>query len=420
MVNIPKGTKDVLPNESYLWQYVESSAREVCRLFGAREIRTPVFEHTELFLRSIGDTTDVVNKEMYTFEDKGGRSLTLKPEGTAGVARSYIENNLEALSLPLKMFYITPVFRYERPQAGRYREHHQFGVEFYGSPTPETDGEVISLAYMFLKKMGVTGLLLKINSIGCPTCRAQYNAALREYLAGRVGDMCENCRTRFEKNPLRILDCKVPTCKAIVADAPKIGDYLCDGCRAHMAALERYLKDAEIPYEVDCNIVRGLDYYTRTVFEFVTDALGSQGTVCGGGRYDGLVESVGGKPTPCVGFGMGLERLLLLMQTIGVEVPAPHVELFIAPQCEAARATVLRLARELRAANVAVDTDLLGRSVKSQLKYADKIGAKHVLVIGESELVDGTCRVKRMADGTTAEVAMQADALLAYITNESK
>ncbi len=403
MVSIPKGTKDVLPAESYRWQYVEDMARQVCRMFGAREIRTPVFEHTELFLRSIGDTTDVVNKEMYTFDDKGGRSLTLKPEGTAGVARSYIENSLEAMSLPIKMFYFTPVFRYERPQAGRYREHHQFGVEVYGSDSPLMDGEVLSLAYTFLKKVGITGLLLKINSIGCPTCRAAYNRALKSYLAEKVGDMCENCRTRFEKNPLRILDCKVPGCKSIVSGAPKIGDYLCDGCKQHMAALETYLTDAGIPYEIDPNIVRGLDYYTRTVFEFVTDALGAQGTVCGGGRYDGLVESVGGKPTPCVGFGLGLERLLLLMDAIGVQIPIPATEVYVAPQSDAARKACLQVVRQLRTRGVSADTDFMGRSVKAQFKYADKLGAKHVIVIGESELQSGRVRVKRMADGVETE-----------------
>lgn len=406
MVSIPKGTKDVLPAESYRWQYVEDIARQVCRTFGAREIRTPIFEHTELFLRSIGDTTDVVNKEMYTFDDKGGRSLTLKPEGTAGVARSYIENSLEAMSLPIKMFYFTPVFRYERPQAGRYREHHQFGVEVYGSASPIMDGEVLSLAYTFLKKVGITGLLLKINSIGCPTCRAAYNRALKSYLAEKVGDMCENCRTRFEKNPLRILDCKVPGCKSIVSGAPKIGDYLCDDCKQHMAALETYLTDAGIPYEIDPNIVRGLDYYTRTVFEFVTDALGAQGTVCGGGRYDGLVESVGGKPTPCVGFGLGLERLLLLMDAIGVQIPVPATDVYVAPQSDAARKACLQVVRQLRTRGVSADTDFMGRSVKAQFKYADKLGAKHVIVIGESELQSGRVRVKRMADGVETECSI--------------
>lgn len=406
MVNIPKGTKDVLPYESYRWQYAEKTAREVCALYNAREIRTPVFEHTELFLRSIGDTTDIVNKEMYTFEDKGGRSITLKPEGTAGVARSYVENSLEACSLPLKMFYITPVFRYEKPQAGRLREHHQFGVEAYGSASPAMDGEVISLAYAFLTKLGITRLTLHLNSIGCSNCRAEYNRALKAFLTGKLDTMCANCRERFEKNPLRILDCKVPDCKAIVADAPAITDYLCDDCKAHKAELESYLTDAGIPYVVDPGIVRGLDYYTRTVFEFVTDALGAQGTVCAGGRYDNLVESVGGKPTPCVGFGLGLERLLLLMDAIGVKIDEPTPDIFVVPQSAETAAVCRKLVAALRAAGVKADTDLTGRSVKAQFKYADKIGAKYVTVVGGSEVESGTARVKCMADGAESAVAL--------------
>ena len=376
----------------------------MCALYNAREIRTPVFEHTELFLRSIGDTTDIVNKEMYTFEDKGGRSITLKPEGTAGVARSYVENNLESCSLPLKMFYITPVFRYERPQAGRLREHHQFGVEAYGSPSPAMDCEIIGLAYDFLTKLGIGRLSLHLNSIGCPECRAKYNAALTAFLGDRIGDMCENCRDRFSRNPLRILDCKVEGCRAIVAGAPKITDYLCDDCRAHMSELESRLKDAGIPYVVDPDIVRGLDYYTRTVFEFVTDALGAQGTVCAGGRYDNLVESVGGKHTPCVGFGLGLERLLLLMEQTGVGIARPHIDIFVARQSAAADKACRALVRSLRAAGVSAETDFLDRSVKSQLKYADKLGATYVAVIGESELESGSVRLKKMSDGSETDV----------------
>ena len=333
MINIPKGTKDVLPFDSYKWQYAEAVARETCRLFNFREIRTPAFEHTELFTRSIGDDTDVVKKEMYTFLDKGDRSITLKPEGTAPVARSFVENALDACSLPLKMFYITPVFRYENPQAGRLREHHQFGVELYGGDNALLDYEVISLAHSFLSKMGVSGLVLNLNSIGCEHCRGKYNAALKEYLQSRLSDMCPTCRERFERNPLRILDCKVSGCKEIVKDAPKILDYICDDCKTHMSELESLLKEGGIEYQINPNIVRGLDYYTKTVFEFVTTALGSQGTVCGGGRYNHLVESVGGKPTPCVGFGLGLERLLMLLDAIGKEiVDNNRPELFVVCQ----------------------------------------------------------------------------------------
>jgi len=406
MITVPKGTKDVLPDSSYKWQYLENIIRETCALYGAREIRTPVFEHTELFLRSIGDDTDVVNKEMYTFEDKGGRSITLKPEGTAPVARSYIENSLEALSLPLKMYYITPVFRYERPQAGRLREHHQFGVEFYGSSSPAMDYEVLNLAYRMLTKAGVN-VTLKINSIGCENCRKDYNNALKNFLAEHKEDMCEDCKVRYEKNPLRILDCKVPSCKALIKNAPKITDYLCDDCSSHMQALEEYLKDGQIPYTIDSNIVRGLDYYTRTVFEFVTDVLGSQGTVCGGGRYDNLVNSIGGKPTPCVGFGMGLERLLMLMEASKVEIPTKNIDYFVMSQKQEYVKECLKIVNALRNKGISADTDLTGRSLKAQFKYADKIKAKFAIVIGDEEVSSGVVKVKNLADGSITEMKIE-------------
>ena len=330
MINIPKGTKDVLPSESYKWHYVENTVRKLADLYCLNEIRTPVFEHTELFLRGVGETTDVVNKEMYTFLDKGERSITLKPEGTAGVARSFIENGLFNSAMPLKTYYITPVFRYENPQKGRLREHHQFGVEVYGGAGADTDAEVIRLAYSVLKKLGLK-VKLYINSMGCKTCRKTYNAALKEYFADKLDKLCPTCRERYYKNPLRILDCKVDTCKELCVDAPKITDYLCDDCSAHFNKLRSYLDETEIEYEVNPYIVRGLDYYTKTVFEFVTDALGSQGTVCGGGRYDDLIEQLGGTPTCGMGFGMGIERLLMLMEAQGVEIPAEDpVKLFIA------------------------------------------------------------------------------------------
>lgn len=408
MINIPKGTKDVLPYDSYKWQYAENRAREICRLCGFKEIRTPVFEHTELFTRSIGDDTDVVKKEMYTFLDKGNRSITLKPEGTAPVARSYVENSLEACSLPLKMFYITPVFRYENPQAGRLREHHQFGVEVYGGDTALLDYEVISLAHRFLSDMGVSGLVLNLNSIGCEKCRGRYNDALKDYLQSHIGEMCSSCRERFERNPLRILDCKVDGCKKIVENAPKILDYICDDCKNHLHELEKLLKAGNIEYKINPNIVRGLDYYTKTVFEFVTTALGSQGTVCGGGRYNHLVESVGGKPTPCVGFGLGLERLLMLLDAIGVKIEDNNrPDIFVVSQNPDCVEYCLNLVKTLRDSGIAAETEYTGRSVKAQLRYADKLAARYVVVIGGSEVSSGQADIKNMTDGTSEHIELK-------------
>ncbi|MCL2370602.1 MAG: histidine--tRNA ligase [Firmicutes bacterium] len=415
MINIPKGTKDVLPQDSHKWHYVEETAREVCRKYSVREIRTPVFEHTELFLRGIGEGTDVVGKEMYTFEDKGGRSITLKPEGTAGVARSYVENSLEQLSLPLKMYYFSPVFRYERPQAGRLREHHQFGVEFYGSVQPSADFEVISLAYEFLSKVGVK-VKLELNSIGCPECKPKYNETLKKYLEKNAKKLCPTCVERTKTNPMRTIDCKVDACKDTLQKAPLISGHICGGCKEHLNITEKYLKLAKIPYNLNPRIVRGLDYYTKTVFEFVTDALGAQGTVCGGGRYDKLVESIGGKSTPCVGFGLGLERLLMLMDALKASIPnAPVPDIVLINQSETAFDTALGLAIEMRKNGLAVETDNMNRSVKAQLKYADKLGAKYAAVIGESELVSKTVDVKKMIDASSKKVSF--DKIIEYLTN---
>jgi len=414
MINIPKGTKDVLPSDSYKWQYVESMARKAAHLYGFREIRTPAFEHTELFTRSIGDDTDVVKKEMYTFLDKGNRSITLKPEGTSPVARSFVENALDALSLPLKMYYITPVFRYENPQAGRLREHHQFGVELYGGDNAALDYEVISLAHTFLSSVGVTGLVLNLNSIGCEKCRGKYNEALKAYLAGKLDEMCPTCKERFEHNPLRILDCKVEGCKKIVEGAPRILDYICDDCKAHMTELESLLKRGGIEYVINPNIVRGLDYYTKTVFEFVTTALGSQGTVCGGGRYNHLVESVGGKPTPCVGFGLGLERLLMLLDSIGVNIENDdRPDIFVISQNQVLTDKCRDVVMMLRKNGIAADTDNTGRSLKAQFRYADKLAAKYVVVIGDTEASTGVVTVKKLADGTSEQTTI--DNLVNYI-----
>lgn len=413
MLSAPKGTKDVLPQESFKWHYVEDVAKKVAKDFNLKEIRTPVFEHTELFLRGVGDTTDIVNKEMYTFKDKGDRSITLKPEGTAGVARAYIESGLSNSPLPVKMYYIIPAFRYERPQAGRLREFHQFGIEVYGSPSPDADAEVISAAALFLDRLGIKNVSLNINSIGCKTCRAEYNARLKDYLRPHLSEMCETCRARFDKNPLRILDCKEEGCKKITRDAPRIVDYLCDDCSAHFKAVQEYLKEAGIDFAIDPNIVRGLDYYTRTVFEFVSGDIGAQSTVCGGGRYDGLIEELGGKPTPAVGFAVGLERLLLLMENTGVAFPVDEgPEVFFAGMDDECRRRAFSLASGLRRAGIPAECDHMARSLKAQLKYADKIGAKYVVVIGGDELAKGECPVKRMSDGHTETVRF--DALAAY------
>lgn len=408
MISIPKGTKDVLPSNSHKWQFVEEKAREVARLYNFKEIRTPVFEHTELFSRGVGDTTDIVNKEMYTFEDKGHRSVTLKPEGTAGTARMFIENGMHAGVLPVKAYYITPCFRYENPQAGRLREFHQFGIEVFGSKTPDTDAEVIFAASAFLEKLGISGVQLRLNSIGCKSCRADYNRALKEYLAPHLPEMCQTCQTRFDKNPLRILDCKEEGCKKITANAPIILDYLCEECKTHFEKVKQLLTENGVQYTIDSGIVRGLDYYTKTVFEFVSTDIGSQGTVCGGGRYDGLIEELGGVPTPAIGFAAGLERLLLLMENTGRQIPDNGMpQIYLVGMDEASRAKAFQLAAELRRSGVSAEIDHMARSVKAQFRYADKIGAAYVAAIGGSELESGAVNLKKMSDGSTQSVKFE-------------
>ncbi len=405
MINIPKGTKDVLPQDSYKWQFVESTAREVAQLFQLKEIRTPTFEHTELFQRGVGDTTDIVTKEMYTFKDKGDRSITLKPEGTAGAVRAFIENGLANGVLPAKMYYITPAFRYERPQAGRLREFHQFGVEVFGAKSAQTDAECIVMADTLLKKLGLK-IKLYINSIGCPTCRAAYNKALKDFFAPKLDSLCYDCKTRFEKNPLRLLDCKEDECKKINANAPSILEYLCEDCHAHFEEVKACLDLAGVEYEIDSRIVRGLDYYTRTVFEFVSTAIGAQGTVCAGGRYDGLIAELGGNPMPAVGFAAGIERLLIVMEQTGVEIPAPDAPtVYLAGMDAECRKKAFELAIALRKNGIFAEIDHMERSVKAQFKYADKLGAKYVAVIGGNELADGVMNVKCMATGESERVA---------------
>lgn len=400
MINIPKGTKDVLPIDSYKWQFIEKTAREIAKRFGALEIRTPTFEHTEVFLRGVGETTDIVNKEMYTFLDKGGRSITLKPEGTAGVARAFVENGMSSAVLPAKMFYITQCFRYERPQAGRLREFHQFGIEFLGSTDANIDAETILLAKTFLDEVGISNVTLYLNSIGCKECRKKYESALKEYLNRNIDGMCELCKDRLQKNPLRILDCKNDNCKKITNDAPKILDYICDDCKEHFEKVQKLLTIAGVEYKVNPNIVRGLDYYNKTVFEFVSENIGAQGTVCGGGRYDGLIAQLGGNDVAGIGFAVGIERILMLLENLKIEIPNPNkIEYYIAPMGEKESEKAFEIVSKLRSKGISADFDHMNRSIKAQFKYADKIGAEKVIIIGSDELVKGVVKVKEMTTG---------------------
>lgn len=402
-----KGTKDVLPKDAYKNQYIESTALDVAERFGYKEIRTPVFEHTELFQRGVGDTTDVVQKEMYTFDDKGGRSITLRPEGTAGAARSYLENGLCNEALPQKVCYITSCYRYEKPQAGRLREFHQFGIECFGTSSPLADAEIIALASTIFNELGVKDLSLEINSIGCPECRAKYHEALKEYFRERKDELCDTCNERLERNPMRILDCKSPICSEIAKDAPVVLDYLCDECREHFEAVKGYLTAQNIEFTVNPHIVRGLDYYTKTVFEFVSNSIGAQGTVCGGGRYDGLIEELGGQKTPSLGFGMGLERLMLLMEAQDCEFPQDKVpDLFIVAIGDKATLKAVEIAKDMRTEGYTCLYDLNGRSLKAQMKYANKLGAKYVIVLGDKEVEEKIATLKNMKDGEETEIAL--------------
>ncbi len=401
-----KGTLDVLPADSHKNQFVESTVLEIANEFGFKEIRTPVFEHTELFTRSVGDTTDVVQKEMYTFEDKGGRSITLRPEGTAGAARAFLEHGLTNEPMPQKVSYVTSCYRYEKPQAGRLREFHQFGIECYGTASPAADAEVIALGNEIFGFLGVDRIRLEINSIGCPTCRKEYHKALKAYFESRKDELCGTCLDRLDRNPMRILDCKSPVCHEIAAEAPIILDYLCDECKEHFEKVKMYLDNMCISYEVNPHIVRGLDYYTRTVFEFVTDALGAQSAVCAGGRYDGLIEEIGGPSVPALGFALGLERLLLLLEAQGINLPeAKKCEIYIANIGENASLKAAALATELRQSGMYAEFDVVGRSLKAQMKYADKIGARFTVVIGDDDIAANVARVKNMQTGELTELS---------------
>ena len=399
-VQRPKGTQDVVPSQMYKWNTVEGIVKDTASAYGFREIRIPTFEDTALFVRSVGDTTDVVQKEMYSVTAKGDADFTLRPEGTAGTIRALIENGILNEGFPQKVFYVLSCFRHEKPQAGRLREFHQFGVEMAGTKDPRADAEVISLAKSIIDTAGLRGIKLFINSIGCPECRAKYHAALKEYFAGRADELCDTCRGRLEKNPMRILDCKSPICSEIAEGAPVILDYLCEDCREHFEKLQQYLTAMDIKFEINPKIVRGLDYYTKTVFEFVTTDIGAQGTVCGGGRYDGLIETLSGKPCPALGFAMGLERLILTMEKQGLDVAAEDTcDIYIASMGEAASVKAMQMCAELRADGVSAECDVVGRGLKAQMKYADKLGAKFSVVLGDSELESQTAELKNMQTG---------------------
>jgi histidyl-tRNA synthetase len=413
----PRGTSDLLPANSHEMRQIEKVFYKTAELFGFSEIRTPVFEHTALFQRGVGNTTDVVQKEMYTFEDKGGRSVTLKPEGTAGAARAFLEHGLFNEALPQKVWYLTSCYRYEKPQAGRLREFHQFGVEIFGAAEPTADAELIAFAALCFEKLGIKNLLLQINSIGCPVCRKNYQNALKAYFESNINNLCETCKERIHRNPMRILDCKNPACQEIAKNAPVILDYLCGKCSAHFEKTKTLLLAYGIDFEVNPHIVRGLDYYTRTVFEFISSEIGAQGTVCGGGRYDGLTAELGGQAIPSLGFAAGLERLMLLAKAQNICLSEkPKCKLDIAALGEKASVFAAQLALKLRRENIFVLSDLSGRGLKAQMKYADKISAENVAVIGESELESGLVNLKNMQTGETLQVEIsKIEAALAPI-----
>ena len=407
LTNAPKGTKDVMPQEAYKWHYLEEKFAETCRKYGFQEIRTPVFEHTELFHRGVGDTTDIVQKEMYTFKDFAGRSITLRPEGTSPVVRAYVEHKEYAGIQPNKYYYNIPCFRYEKPQSGRLREFHQFGVETFGTTDMMADAEIIAIGYDFIKSMGITDVKLEINSGGCPKCRGEHRTALKDFLKPKFDQLCPTCQERYNTNPMRILDCKSPIDQELVQGAPMMLDYLCDECRTAFEELKANLDAFGIEYEVNPKIVRGLDYYTKTAFEFVTTKIGAQGTVCGGGRYDGLVEEIGGPSTPGVGWGMGKERMLMTMEACGFEIPKePGTEVFIAYMGDAGKMAALKLMKELRDADISVQMDVMGRNLKNQFKHANRISAAKTIVIGDSELESGKLTIKDMESGEQTEVAI--------------
>lgn len=407
LTKAPKGTKDILPTDVHKWHFVEDAFKDVCIKYGYKEVRTPVFEHTELFARGVGDTTDIVEKQMYTFNDLGQRSITLKPEGTSGVCRAFLEHKLFANVQPTKFYYNIPCFRYEKPQSGRLREFHQLGIEVFGSYDMLADAEVIALAEDFLKGLGIKSLELRINSIGCPTCRATYRQVLQNYFRPHLEELCETCKGRFDRNPMRIIDCKNESCKEIAKNAPLMLDHLCDECKNDFEELKNNLDIMGVLYTVDSTIVRGLDYYTKTAFEFVSGELGAQSTVCGGGRYNNLIEQLGGDSVPGVGFAMGFERLLLTLEAENVKIEDTEksdVLVAMLDKSNACRNYGLTLAKKLRSEGIKVQIDLLARNFKGQFKFADRIGAKYVIVIGEDEIKTDTLTLKNMANSQQISV----------------
>ena len=410
MIQKPKGTRDLLPQESYIWQNFEKTIENIVNSYGFKEVRLPVFEYTELFLRGVGDTTDVVQKEMYTFNDKGGRSLTLRPEGTAGIVRAYIENGMASMPSPIKMWYNMSMYRYENVQKGRLREFHQIGAEIFGTESYLADIEIITMANEIIKEIGLPDIVLKINSIGCKECRKEYYKVLKEYLSDKIQNYCETCQSRYEKNPMRILDCKEEKCKEYNKNAPLIIDYLCDECREHFEQIKKGLNNLNIKYEIDATIVRGLDYYTKTVFEFVSKKEGY--TVLGGGRYDDLVQELGGQQTPAIGFALGVERMIELYKKYNAKLEPKNPKLYLVSIGERATEFINKLAIELRRANIYVEKDISQRSIKAIFKHADKLNTEYVLTIGEDELEKKSANLKEMKTGNIEEISLNIDELI--------
>ncbi|MFZ5645689.1 MAG: histidine--tRNA ligase [Bacillota bacterium] len=404
----PRGTADILPEEAAAWRYVEDTFRQICLEYNYEEIRTPIFEHTELFERGVGDTTDIVEKEMYTFRDRKDRSISLRPEGTASVVRAYLENNLYAGPQPVKVFYMGPMFRYDKPQAGRYRQFHQLGAEVLGSPLPSADAELIAMTMEFYGRLGLKGLELHINSVGCPKCRSELRVRLQEYLKPKLQDLCINCKGRYDRNPLRILDCKEQKCADISTGAPTTLDCLCPECESHFNSVKGYLDSLGVAYLINRRLVRGLDYYTHSAFEIMSSDIGAQSSIGGGGRYNGLIETIGGQPTPGVGFALGMERILLTMKGQGLQLPSGNrPDVFVVNADPGSEKDTFKVLFSLRKGGLIADKDFLGRSMKAQMKYAGKTGCRFVVIIGENELMRGVAAVKDMTAGSQTEIPLE-------------
>jgi len=415
----PRGTNDLLPGELVKWHYVENVLHQVAALYGYQEIRTPIFEHTELFQRGVGESTDIVEKEMYTFIDRGQRSLTLRPEATASTVRAFLEHKLYAGSLPVKFYYIGPMFRYDRPQAGRYRQFHQFGVEAFGAQDPSLDAEVIAMAMDIYQRLGLKNLVVELNSVGCPKCRQAHRQVLQEYLKGKLAELCPTCQGRFEKNPLRILDCKSDHCREVVAEAPTIDQMLCADCRSHFQLVQEYLQELQVPHNLNPRLVRGLDYYTKTAFEIVAQGIGAQSSIGGGGRYDHLIEECGGAPLPGIGYAMGIERIILTLEEQGIDFPIEtNLQIFIAALGEQAQKKGVKLSQDLRKAGLVVERDYFGKSLKAQLKMANRMQAQAAVILGEEELANEQAVVRKMEEGLQEVVPLGE--LVSYLVKEIK